>query len=278
MDAGHDFDQTIAIADKALDYFSAVGQMPWLDYLLDKNPVMRIGPPNLSNITRVALESLVARVQGKDAHFDPKTPDYLQHFLDSKETHPDLVDDGTIMGYMLVNLVAGADTTAITIRAVFYFCLKHPEAYRRLVSEVRGAGFDVDKAAPYSVARHLPYLEAVVREAMRLHPAVSMLLERYVPDGGLTLPDGGYVPAGTAVGLNPYVIGRNCRTAGGVKPPLSWHMTTPPVYLGGRAQGEREPPSIKNINSLLDALRVVRFCAAPFPRFSAQWFAQWFNN
>jgi hypothetical protein len=55
-------------------------------------------------------------------------------------------------------------------------------------------------------------------------------------------------------------------------------MTTPPVYLGGRAQGEREPPSIKNINSLLDALKVVRFCAAPFPRFSAQWFAQWFNN
>jgi hypothetical protein len=69
-----------------------------------------------------------------------------------------------------------------------------------------------------------------------------------------------------------------CRTAGGVKPPLSWHMTTPPVYLGGRAQGEREPPSIKNINSLLDALKVVRFRAAPFPRFSAQWFAQWFNT
>jgi cytochrome P450 len=209
MDAGHDFDQTIAVADKTLDYFSAVGQMPWLDYLLDKNPIMRIGPPNLNNATRIALESLVARVQGTDAHFDPKTPDYLQHFLDSKTTHPDLVDDGTIMGYMLVNLVAGADTTAITIRAVFYLCLKHPEAYRRLVSEVRGAGWDVDQAAPYSAARQLPYLEAVVREAMRLHPAVSMLLERYVPEGGLTLPDGGYVPAGTAVGLNPYVIGRN---------------------------------------------------------------------
>jgi hypothetical protein len=54
-------------------------------------------------------------------------------------------------------------------------------------------------------------------------------------------------------------------------------MTTPPVYLGGRVQGERQPPSMKNINSLLDALKVVRFCAAPFPRFSAQWFAQWFN-
>ncbi|KAK3294499.1 cytochrome P450 [Chaetomium fimeti] len=209
MDAGHDFDQTISIADKALDYFSAVGQIPWVDYLLDKNPVMRIGPPNLSNITRISLESLIARMQGKDTNFNPSMPDYLQHFLDSKVAHPELVDDGIIMGYLLVNMLAGADTTAITIRAVFYFCLRHPDTYRRLVAEVRAAGFDRDRPAPYAAARQLPYLEAVVREAMRLHPAVSMPLERYVPAEGLTLPDGRYVPAGAAVGLNAYVVGRN---------------------------------------------------------------------
>lgn len=54
MDTGRDHDQTIEIADKALDYFAAVGQMPFLDFLMDKNPVMRIGPPNLGNITRIA--------------------------------------------------------------------------------------------------------------------------------------------------------------------------------------------------------------------------------
>lgn len=42
-----------------------------------------------------------------------------------------------------------------------------------------------------------------------MHPGVCMIMERYVPDSGLTLPDGRYVPAGTAVGLNPYVMGRN---------------------------------------------------------------------
>lgn len=54
MDTGRDHDKTIEIADKALDYFAAVGQMPFLDFLMDKNPVMRIGPPNLGNITRIA--------------------------------------------------------------------------------------------------------------------------------------------------------------------------------------------------------------------------------
>jgi cytochrome P450 len=44
---------------------------------------------------------------------------------------------------------------------------------------------------------------------MRMHPGVCMLLERYVPEAGLKLPDGSFVPPGVAVGLNPFIIGRN---------------------------------------------------------------------
>ncbi|KAK8878771.1 cytochrome P450 monooxygenase [Apiospora arundinis] len=215
MDEGHDYDHTISIADQSLDYFAAVGQIPLLDFLLDKNPVMRIGPPNLGNITRISLQHLIARLQGKDPNFDPKVPDFLQHFVDTKHTSLDLVDDGIIMGYLLVNLLAGADTTAITLRAIFYYALREPRAYRKLEEEILAAdlsGTNGDSPAvvpPYSACRKLPYLEAVVREATRLHPGVCMLLERYVPAPGLTLPDGRFVPAGTAVGVNPYVAGRN---------------------------------------------------------------------
>ncbi|KAM0335135.1 hypothetical protein ACHAQA_000175 [Verticillium albo-atrum] len=209
LDKGFDFDNTIAIADKALDYFAAVGQMPLLDFLLDKNPVMRIGPPNLGNITKISLDRLIARLQGKDTKFDPKVPDFLQRFIDSKETHPDLVNDGVIMGYLLVNLLAGADTTAITIRAIFYYVLHNPEAYKKLEEEILSADLD-EEVASFSSARALPYLEAVIREATRVHPGVCMLLERYVPEAGLVLPNGqGFVPPGTGVGINPYVANRN---------------------------------------------------------------------
>ncbi|KAK7942479.1 Cytochrome P450 monooxygenase vrtE [Apiospora aurea] len=211
MDKGCDYDETISIADKSLDYFAAVGQIPILDFFLDKNPVMRVGPPNLGNITGISLQHLIARLQGKDANFDPNVPDFLQHFIDTKQTNPDLVDDGIIMGYLLVNLLAGADTTAITIRAIFYYALHEPRAYRKLEEEILAAdlGNTEDKVAPFAACCKLPYLEAVVREAMRMHPGVCMLLERYVPAEGLTLPDGRFVPAGTAVGVNPYVAGRN---------------------------------------------------------------------
>lgn len=145
------------IADRrSFPSFSAVGQMPFLDFLLNKNPVMHIGPPNLASVTRAALGSLIARQQGKDKNFDPMVPDLLHHFMETKLAYPDIVDDNTIMGYMLIPLLAGADTTAITIRAVFYFTLRNPAVYRKLQEEVLAAGFGTQKPAPYNAARALP--------------------------------------------------------------------------------------------------------------------------
>jgi cytochrome P450 len=130
--------------------------MPFLDFLLDKNPWYRIGPPNLASVAGVAVQSLGARMQGKDEAFNPSVPDLLQHFIEAKKAYPDLVDDNTIMGYMMIPLLAGADTTAITLRAVFYFLLRNPAAYRKLQEEVLAAGFPADKPVPYSAARALP--------------------------------------------------------------------------------------------------------------------------
>ena len=52
-------------------------------------------------------------------------------------------------------------------------------------------------------------LDAVIRESLRMHPSVSMPLERYVPSTGLKLPDGRFIPPFTAVGMTPYVTSRN---------------------------------------------------------------------
>ncbi|WDK13402.1 benzoate 4-monooxygenase cytochrome P450 [Colletotrichum graminicola] len=184
MDKGRDFDGTLAIGDQTIDYFSMCGQMPWMDHLLDKNPLYHLGPPNLSKVTRIAIESLTARLKGEDG-FDPEKPDFLQYFIESRETHPEIVDNGTIIGYLLLNLLAGADTTATTMRALFYHCLKNPRIWERLESEIV-ANIPGDEPAPHAAARALPYLEAVCRETLR-----------------------SVVPAGSLVGMNPYVLGRN---------------------------------------------------------------------
>lgn len=214
MERACDFDGTIHIADQVTDYFAMVGQMPFLDFLLDKNPIKRIGPPNLSNVTRISVEQMIQRLQGKSEKADPQQLDFLDHFIDAKKNNPDVVDEKLIIGYLQVNMLAGADTTAITLRAVFNFLLRNPAVFKKLEQVVLEAGFDTSRPVSYNEARALPYVDAVVKEAMRMHPGVGMLLERYVPESGLTLPDGSYVPPGTAVGMNPYIIGRNKRVWG----------------------------------------------------------------
>lgn len=110
--------------------------------------------------------------------------------------------------YLLINLIAGADTTAFTMSAVFYLLLKHPSTLAHLTTEILAADFPTDRPVPYRDAFKLPYLHAVIREAMRIYPAVGMPLERYVPASGLRLPDDTVVPSGTAVGMNPYIVNR----------------------------------------------------------------------
>ena len=53
-------------------------------------------------------------------------------------------------------------------------------------------------------AKLMPYLDAVIKEGFRMHPAVGQLLERHVPKGGVTLGDV-FLPEGTIVGMNPWV-------------------------------------------------------------------------
>lgn len=207
LDKGYDFDGSLQVSEKAMDYLVTVGMNPKLDKVLDKNPIYRIGPPTFGSITNLGLGHLMGRMKGEDKH-DPAKPDFLDRYLEAQKAYPDVVDVYRILSYMLVNIAAGADTTAVSLRSVFYLSLKHPNVYKRLEAEILEAKFS-SLPAPYSEARKLPYLEAVSRECFRYLPGNCFAQERRVPQGGLTLPDGSHVPEGTAIGFNAYVLHRN---------------------------------------------------------------------
>lgn len=103
--------------------------------------------------------------------------------------------------------MAGADSTSITMRSIFYFLMKNPEKLEKVRAEVDGAfeNGTLSSPAQYVPASSLPYLNAVVREATRLFPAFSVSQPRYVPSGGMELC-GKFIPAGYTVGLNPAII------------------------------------------------------------------------
>ncbi|KAL1632679.1 hypothetical protein SLS56_003376 [Neofusicoccum ribis] len=225
LNKGGDIDDLLSTAEQALDYFAAVGQIPILDEVLDKNPVHRVGPPSFQGkspslparpktarkadepATAAAdfcVKKLVARTTGAETN-DTANQDYLDHFLAIKAEGPGNVNDGTVVGWMLLNILAGADTTATTLTAVLYHLLRNPAAHARLRAELEAAA--LPRPVAYADAAALPYLDAVVKEALRVHPGVGLLLERVVPAEGLALPaGGGFLPAGTVVGMNAWVV------------------------------------------------------------------------
>ncbi|KNG84908.1 benzoate 4-monooxygenase cytochrome P450 [Aspergillus nomiae NRRL 13137] len=205
LEAGSDHQGFLSRSNKSLDYFAPISQMPVLDLLLDKNPIVRLGPPTFVWANIFSLEQLQKRLSGGTS--PSNHTDFLDKFLETKKKYPDLVNDNTVVGYLLSNTLAGSDTTGSTMCSAVYHILKHPRVYRKLCDELYAAKLPLP--ARWKDLQGLTYLDAVMRESMRVNPGVGLMLERIVPEGGFTLPDGRFIPEGTIVGMNPWVINKN---------------------------------------------------------------------
>lgn len=123
------------------------------------------------------------------------------------------MDDNRILSTCTSMVFAGSETTAISLSAVFYFLVKHPRVYLKLMQELDNAVADgtiesrPDKTVSWPEAQKLTYLDAVVQESFRLHPAPGLILERVVPKQGMQIC-GEIIPGGTIVGCNAWVVQR----------------------------------------------------------------------
>lgn len=170
---------------------------------------MRYIPNN--NVVQFTVQQLQARTARP---VDRK--DFLGAFLQAKQDHPDVVTDRQVLSYANSNVFAGSDTTAISLRAILYYLLKNPASMQKVVDEIDNVVGQRDcnqEPVAFAESNQMPYFQAVLKEAMRMHPAVGLLLERVVPAGGADIA-GTFIPAGTKVGICPWVLHRDQRVFG----------------------------------------------------------------
>ncbi|KAI5266530.1 cytochrome P450 monooxygenase [Aureobasidium subglaciale] len=101
-------------------------------------------------------------------------------------------------------IVAGSDTTGITLTYLTWCVLKQPALQKALEEEVSEA----DAALTDAALEHLPILNAVIEETLRLYGAAPATLPRLTPSGGATLGSY-YIPSGTIVGTQSYSLHRD---------------------------------------------------------------------
>ncbi|KFY97968.1 hypothetical protein V498_01765 [Pseudogymnoascus sp. VKM F-4517 (FW-2822)] len=231
LDIGFDYNGIIEGIDAGLLYASVIGQIPafhpWLFGSLGLQKIMSYIPgaakknpiPTVLKMIKDALTTVDSTPKEKSHQ------DFLTFLREQNEKAGSTMSQRDMTNHMFVNLsvglgktiknysdysnrLAGSDTTAISLRSIFYFLMKNPRSLSKLQAEIDTADQDglLSHTITYAEAqKHVPYLAHVIKEALRLHPAVALTLERIVPQGGLSV-DGEYLPAGTTVGINAWVV------------------------------------------------------------------------
>ncbi|TDZ54681.1 Cytochrome P450 monooxygenase lolP1 [Colletotrichum trifolii] len=127
-----------------------------------------------------------------------KKSDMIASFIRHGLTEEELLSE------TVLQMIAGSDTTAASLRVVMLYLLTHPRVYHKLRQEIDSFA---ERENPTGIisdvnARGLEYLQAVIKEGMRVHPPVTDSVPKRVPDGGDTVVVDGcsvFLPGGTNV-------------------------------------------------------------------------------
>ncbi|KAF9131530.1 hypothetical protein BGX30_013052 [Mortierella sp. GBA39] len=104
-------------------------------------------------------------------------------------------------------MIAGRDTTALTLTWQFYSLMANPRILKNVLKEL-DVVLQGSEIYTYEIMmQELPYLKAVFHETLRLYPQVPRNAKECVSDD--VLPDGTVVYKGELVAFSTYAMGRN---------------------------------------------------------------------
>ncbi|XP_010437239.1 PREDICTED: cytochrome P450 81D11-like [Camelina sativa] len=105
----------------------------------------------------------------------------INHLLSFQETQPEYYTDVIIKGIILALVVAGTETSEVTLEWAMSNLLNHPEILEKVRAEINDK-IGSDRLIEESDIVNLPYLQNTVSETLRLYPAVPLLLPHLSSD------------------------------------------------------------------------------------------------
>jgi cytochrome P450 len=148
-------------------------------------------------------DALVADIRQRRAAGTAGRTDILSLLIEARDEHGQPMREDELVDEMFTLLMAGHETTATALAWAFWHLTRHPEVVSRVrdeIARVTGGG----PLEPQQVGQ-LEYLDAVIKETMRLTPVITMVVRRvHAPArvAGIDLPEG------AEVGANIYLAHR----------------------------------------------------------------------
>ncbi|KAJ4795532.1 Cytochrome P450 superfamily protein [Rhynchospora pubera] len=131
--------------------------------------------------------------------------DVLLQLADDPTLEVKLERDG-IKGFIQDLIAGGTESSAVTVEWAFSELLKRPKIFNKATEELdRVVG--QNRWVEEKDIHNLPYIEAIIKETMRLHPVAPMLAPRQSREDATF--NGYDIPKGTRVLVNVWTIGRD---------------------------------------------------------------------
>jgi len=137
------------------------------------------------------LDGILAHIIQDHRASDKNGGDLMDSLLMARDENGSPMDDRQLLDEVKTLIIAGHETTALALSWAFYLLSGHPRVETRLREEL-GAALDGRPPTVEDLPR-LPYTEMVVKESMRLYPAVWGISRVALADieiGGYPIPPG----------------------------------------------------------------------------------------
>lgn len=151
-------------------------------YITDRAAAVR----NLVLMTRERVGRRLAK--GSEAR-----PDCFAHLVTDQKTGGFAgLSNLEVETNCILLLIAGSETVTSGLCATINALLFHPDALQRLTSEIRKT-FNSEQEITSMATARIPYLNAIIQEALRTSPPVPDGLRREIPPGGYEI-SGQWIP------------------------------------------------------------------------------------
>ena len=211
-ESGEPIDISFEASDLSLEIILRLLFSDDLDTLLDKietNPFSFLTEDSerdmrfvlkFRTLMKLLQELIQARRESKKEYND-----FLSVFIEARDKDSgEAMTDKELLDEVMTLIIAGHETSAITLTWVWYFMAKNPEVDQAVNEEIIQAGFS---AAPgFSDLENLSYIKQVTEEALRVYPPVWLYSRKAIEADQL----GEYsIPAGADLFISPYYLHRN---------------------------------------------------------------------
>lgn len=205
--AGLDVANTISNAVPLNLYVAIAGYLYWLHCILIGNPIVtRAGILPMGHLYHTTTTAMNERRNNFNT-----SSDMAAHWFKSQEDRPGLVELRDVLAHAIIGVGGATDTVSTALQSFVYHMTRHPKIYKRVRDEIDAAqaeGRCRSQVIQFADAQRLEYLQACIKECLRIFGPFGSVLPRIAGKGGVTIGERTF-REGTILSVCPWIIHRS---------------------------------------------------------------------